>query len=183
MLGVLGGMGPLATVDFLTKLIQETGGVTDQQHIPTVTWSVPQIPDRSNHIINGTESPFPELRRGVLALQSMGASVVVIPCNTAHFWHWRLVESTGVEILHIADAVVDQLEQIIISNNSARIVGVLGTTGTISSGIYQKKLNEADWNTIVPDHEGQQSLMNGISLAKSGKTKAAKEIFQKNIDS
>lgn len=183
MLGVLGGMGPLATVDFLRKLVQETGGVTDQQHIPTVTWSVPQIPDRSNHIINGTESPFPELRRGVLALQSMGASVIAIPCNTAHFWHWRLTESTGVEILHIADAVIDQLNQIITSKEDERIVGVLGTTGTITSEIYQQKLSEADWNVVVPNHKDQQSLMTGISLAKSGKTKIAREIFQQNINS
>jgi aspartate racemase len=182
VLGVLGGMGPLATVDFLKKLVQATGGASDQRHIPTVTWSVPQIPDRSNYIINGSESPFPALRRGVLSLQSMGASVVVMPCNTAHFWYEQLTESTGMKILHIADAVIDQLQKIPTSLEKEKTVGVIGTTGTIRSAIYQKKLKTASWNALVPDDADQRTVMTGIAMAKAGKIKIAQEIFQQQID-
>ena len=181
MLGVLGGMGPLATVDFLEKLITETKSVTDQRHIPTVTWSVPQMPDRSNHIMGGGESPFPELRRGVLSLQTMGASVIAIPCNTAHFWHDLLVESTGMKILHIADAVIDQLRFTTIKR-TIKTVGILATTGTVCSGIYQKKLTVAGYEAIVPSDNDQNAVTTGIGLAKSGKVTIAKDIFLEQID-
>ena len=181
MLGILGGMGPLATVDFLEKLIAETKSATDQRHIPTVTWSVPQIPDRSNHIISGGESPFPELRRGVLSLQAMGASAIAIPCNTAHFWHESLVESTGMKILHIADAVIDQLRFSELKN-VVKTVGLLGTAGTICSGIYQQKLMAAGYETIIPIDNDQNAVTTGIGLAKSGKVGIAKNIFLEQID-
>ncbi|MFT5421748.1 MAG: aspartate racemase [Candidatus Endobugula sp.] len=181
VLGVLGGMGPLATVDFLEKLITETKSATDQRHIPTVTWSVPQIPDRSSHIINGGESPFPELRRGLLNLQSMGASAVAMPCNTAHFWHDSLVESTGMKILHIVDAVVDQL-YLAGLKRSINKVGMLATTGTVYSGIYQQKLMAAGYEVIVPTDNNQNAVTTGIGLTKSGKLAIAKEIFLKQID-
>lgn len=181
MLGVLGGMGPLATVDFLEKLITETKSATDQRHIPTVTWSVPQIPDRSSHIMNGGESPFPELMRGLLNLQTMGASAIAIPCNTAHFWHDSLVEATGMKILHIVDAVVDQL-YLAGLKRSVSTVGILATTGTICSKIYQQKLIAAGYEVIVPTDNDQNAVMTGIGLAKSGNLTKAKEVFLQQID-
>lgn len=183
MLGVLGGMGPLATVDFLKKLIQETGGVSDQRHIPTVTWSVPQIPDRSNHIVYGAESPYPELRRGILTLQSMGASVVVMPCNTAHFWHEELTQNTGVKIFHIVDAVINKLDKLLADKKIRRKkVGVLGTTGTIKSDVYLKKLALKGWDLVTPSEIEQHRLMDAIALAKLGNVKAAKIIFLQQVD-
>jgi aspartate racemase len=181
VLGVLGGMGPLATVDFLEKLIAETKSVTDQRHIPTVTWSVPQIPDRSNHIISGGESPFPELRRGIVSLQAMGASVIAMPCNTAHFWHDLLVESTGMKILHIADAVIDQL-RLISLQHTVKTVGILATTGTVRSDIYQQKLAVAGYKAIVPRGNDQNMVTTGIGLAKSGKVSTARDIFLQQIE-
>ncbi len=181
MLGVLGGMGPLATVDFLEKLIAETKSVTDQRHIPTVTWSVPQIPDRSNHIMSGGESPFPELRRGILSLQTMGASAIAMPCNTAHFWHDLLVESTGMKILHIADAVIDQLRFIALKR-TVKTVGILATTGTICTEIYQQKLAVSGFEAVVPDDNDQNSVTTGIGLTKSGNVTVAKDIFLQQIE-
>ena len=181
MLGVLGGMGPLATVDFLGKLVGETPCETDQQHIPTVTWSVPQIPDRSNHIMHGGENPFSELRRGLLNLQSMGASAIAIPCNTAHFWHDLLVESTGMKIFHIVDAVADQL-YLAGLKRSVSTVGILATAGTVCSGIYQQKLIAAGYEVIVPTDRDQNAVTTGIGLAKSGKLAVAREVFLQQID-
>lgn len=178
MLGVLGGMGPLATVDFLRKIIELTAADKDQHHIPMVVWSVPQVPDRSNHIIYGSESPFPELRKGALALQSSGASVIAMPCNTAHFWHNDLVNDTGIKILHIADAVAHEASQIPFTIKS---IGILATAGTVKSGIYQNKLTQEGWNTILPSEKDQNKVMEGINLAKSGKTTQAREIFLHQI--
>ena len=191
MLGVLGGMGPLATVDFLTKLIKITEGETDQRHIPTITWSVPQIPDRSNHIVNGGENPYPELHKGIINLQSMGATVIVIPCNTAHFWYDDLTLNTRVTILHIVDAVIDQLTASLIKEteeeehnlapSEPKRVGLLATTGTVRSGIYQKKLDASGWEAILPSQESQRLIMHGISLAKADNVKQARLTFLQQI--
>ncbi|MGH1486544.1 MAG: aspartate/glutamate racemase family protein [Cellvibrionaceae bacterium] len=180
MLGVLGGMGPLATVDFLGKLVNHTAVDTDQQHIPMVVWSVPQIPDRSNHIVYGAESPFPALKRGILALQLSGASVVAMPCNTAHFWYEDLINSTGMEILHIADAVDYEVSQLPFSVNC---VGVLATTGTADSSIYQSRLTKSERSVILPSEHDQKKVMEGITLAKSGQVNNAKKVFLRQIDS
>jgi aspartate racemase len=181
VLGILGGMGPLATVDFLKKLILETKSDLDQRHIPTVIWSVPQIPDRSNHIINGGENPFPELRRGLLNLQLMGASTIAIPCNTAHFWYDALTENTGMKILHIVDAVIDQL-YLANLKTSVKNVGILATRGTIRSEIYQKKLIESGYSVCLPTEIEQNEVANGIGHAKSGNLLEARKIFLKQIE-
>ena len=180
MLGILGGMGPLATVDFLQKLVMLTQVKSDQLHIPTVVWSVPQIPDRSTYIINAGENPFPALRKGALSLQSIGASVIAMPCNTAHFWADSITQNTGIPILHIVDAVIDELNAQAVEK-SLMNVGIMATTGTVSSNIYQSKLTTAGWNTIIPTDKDQKSIMEGINLAKSGQLPAAKKLFLEQI--
>ena len=103
-LGVLGGMGPLATVDFLKKLIEETPATRDQDHIPAIAYSVPQIPDRPPAIVGNGDSPFPHMLAGIHTLRHAGATTIAIACNTAHFWYDDLLQQGGVPILHIADA-------------------------------------------------------------------------------
>ena len=181
MLGILGGMGPMATVDFFGKLVQQTTSATDQRHIPTVVWSVPQIPDRSNFIIDQIESPYPELRKGVMTLQSIGATAIAIPCNTAHYWHDELVRNTGMRIFHIADAVIEELKNNQIDKNNLS-VGILATTGTIRAEIYQSKLNVKGYVPIVPNDIDQHDLMVGISLVKAGQPNKGKAIFLQQID-
>ncbi len=94
LLGVLGGMGPLATVDFLGKLIAETPATRDAEHIPVVVYSVPQIPDRPRAILENGESPLPAMLKGIRTLQQAGATGIAIPCNTAH------VKSNALEAAH-----------------------------------------------------------------------------------
>src|SRR3954471_9827880 len=108
LLGVLGGMGPLATVDFLAKLIEETPAKGDPDHVPVIVYSVPQIPDRPGAILENTESPLPAMLEGVRHLKRGGATLIAIACNTAHFWYDAL-SAEGVPIAHIADATCDDL--------------------------------------------------------------------------
>jgi aspartate racemase len=124
MLGVLGGMGPLATADFMQKLISVTPSINDQNHIPAVVWSVPQVADRSEFILNGLEDPFPMLLNGVNKLKSVGACVIAIPCNTAHFWADKLADETRIHILHMADAVAIQVKALLPDGGK---VGLLAT--------------------------------------------------------
>ena len=133
LIGVLGGMGPLATVDFLHKLISLSPARRDQDHVPTVVWNVPQIPDRQKAIAGNGPSPVPAMREGIERLNSAGATVIVIPCNTAHIWYDDLQAVSGAPILHIADATLAALPADI------GTVGLIATEGTLNSDLYQAR--------------------------------------------
>ena len=146
LLGVLGGMGPLATVDFLEKLIAETPAERDSDHIPVVVWSVPQIPERPAAIAGKGPSPLPAMLDGIRALRKAGASVIAIPCNTAHYWYDDLAREAGVPIIHIADAACDQFAA---RSITAKKVGLIGTSGTISAGFYQRRLADRGVEVVL----------------------------------
>lgn len=134
MLGILGGMGPSATADFLVKLIALTPAQRDQEHIPLIISCLPQTPDRSTAILGGGPSPLPTLLKGLKRLQEAGALSIVIPCNTSHHWFDQLQAATPVPILHIADAALAALPA------DPRPVAILATRGALASGFYQRKL-------------------------------------------
>lgn len=151
VLGVLGGMGPLATVDFLQKLIEETPAARDQDHIPVIAYSVPQIPDRPPAIIADGESPLPHMLNGVHTLKRAGAGTIAIACNTAHYWYDDLVREGGVPILHIADAACAGL--------TARRVGLMGTKGTIAAGFFQQRFARHGIDCVLNTAAEQDQLV------------------------
>lgn len=153
LLGVLGGMGPLATVDFLQKLIEETPAQRDQDHIPVIAYSVPQIPERPPAIVGNGESPLPHMLEGVRTLKRAGATAIAIACNTAHYWFDELVTHGGVPILHIADAACDALDA-----NVSR-VALMATDGTIAAGFYQKRLAALGKECLLCTPQDQQTLI------------------------
>lgn len=152
-LGVLGGMGPYATVDFLQKLIEETPASRDQEHIPVIAYSVPQIPDRPLAIVGQGESPLPQMLQGVLTLKQAGVDAIAIACNTAHYWYDDLVQQGGVPILHIADAACDAL------TSQVKRVGLITTNGTIAAGFYQSRLQARGMECLLCDAVDQQQLV------------------------
>ncbi len=156
LLGVLGGMGPLATADFLAKLAAETPALRDQDHIPYVACGVPQIPDRPPAIIGNGESPLPHMLRGISMLKQAGAQAVAIACNTAHYWHEDLVREGGLPVLHIADAVCDLLAGRGITGGT---VGLIGTDGTIRAGFFQQRLAARGIGCITSSRDDQDQLV------------------------
>lgn len=167
IVGVLGGMGPLATVDFLRKIVEETPASCDQEHIPLVIYSVPQIPDRSHSIIADGESPLPMLLRGAKTLQDSGAAFIAIPCNTAHYWHQALAAGLDIPVLHIADCVCAQIRRM---NSGSAPIGVLATAGTLQAGFYREKLEADGHPMLCPPADEQADLVgHGIQLVKQGK--------------
>jgi aspartate racemase len=152
ILGVLGGMGPLATVDFLQKLIEETPATRDQEHVPVVAYSVPQMPERPPAIVGNGESPLPHMLEGVLTLKRAGAKAVAIACNTAHFWYDDLVRDGGLPILHIADAACASL-------GDARRVGLLATEGTVAAGFFQRRLASRGIDCLLSTPEEQRTMV------------------------
>ena len=146
-LGILGGMGPAASAEFVTRLIQQTPATCDQEHIPFVLWNEPRIPDRSTAMQAGNDDPLPWLQEGIHGLKASGCNPIVIPCNSAHFWYDELAK-LGVPIIHIVDSIADELCALHLENTT---IGVMGTQGTIAQGIYQYRLERRGWKCLVPD--------------------------------
>lgn len=154
VLGVLGGMGPLATVDFLQKLIEETPASRDQEHVPVVAYSVPQIPDRPSAIMRQGESPLPHMLQGIRTLKGAGAQAIAIACNTAHYWYDDLLAEGGVPILHIADAACAAFGE-----RKVQRVGLLATLGTVAAGFYQTRLGELGIECVLSSDADQHTLV------------------------
>ncbi|WP_309139629.1 amino acid racemase [Siccirubricoccus sp. G192] len=111
-LGVLGGMGPLASAQFMARLTLLTPAERDQDHIPALLWSDPRVPDRTAARLGGGEDPLPALLRGLRGLEAAGCGAIAIPCNTAHGWFDALQAATGLPILHIVDAAAAELARL-----------------------------------------------------------------------
>jgi len=177
-LGILGGMGPAASAEYITRLIQQTPASCDQEHIPFVLWNEPRTPDRSTSLRNGDNRPLPYLLQGMQVLKDAGCNFVVIPCNTAHFWYDELIK-LRVPIVHIVDSVAYSLCDADVNNGT---IGIMGTQATIELGLYQDRLT--DWNCIVPTQEEMDTLVQpAIDLIKSGDMSRAYDMFMIVIDS
>lgn len=167
ILGVLGGMGPAATADFLKKLIELTPAQRDQDHIATLVCSIPQVPDRNDAILNGGPSPLPAMTRALAVLERCGASVAAIPCNTAHFWFDDLQHGSGLRIVHIVDAA---LQSIRLYHASVNAVGLLATNATVHARVYADRLTRSGVECLVPDARDQERIMQVIRSIKAAET-------------
>lgn len=170
-LGILGGMGPLAGAAFALRMVQLTEAAVDQDHIPTILCNDPRIPDRSSAMLAGGESPLPAMRRGIRLLEAAGAGCIAVPCNTAHLWFDELAGATRLPVLHIAEAVVQNLRRHGIRDGR---VGVLGTPATLALGLYQRALEAAGYEAVVPTpDEVQRHCVASIAAVKAGRLDAA----------
>lgn len=175
VLGVLGGMGPVATADFMLRLARLTPAARDQDHLPTVVYSDPQTPDRSDAILGRGPSPLPALLRGIEFLNRSGCALIAIPCNSAHHWYEQLAQRSAVPILHIADTAAQRLR----ATPEVRTVGVLATDGTIRSGIYQRQLAGAGIDSLDLAGLGDANpVMRGIRAMKAGQAEVARETLR-----
>jgi aspartate racemase len=179
-LGILGGMGPAASAEFVSRLIKQTPAACDQEHMPFVLWNEPRIPDRSNSMQAGNNAPLLWLLQGMQALKTLRCDRVVIPCNSAHFWYDDMAKM-GVPIIHIVDSIADQLRELGLENTT---VGVMGTQGTIEHGLYQNRLTQQGWRCIVPDRAEMDFFVQpAIDFIKAGKIAESQMLLMKTIHS
>jgi aspartate racemase len=167
LIGILGGMGPLATVDFMAKVVQLTDAACDQQHLPMLVANLPHIADRSRAILGDGEDCLDGLLNGIDMLNRNGVGLIAIPCNSAHHWHAQMLARSAAPILHIAEACVAAVPV------SARRVAVLGTGGTLVSGFYQAALAARDLEPLLPDAGLQKHIAACIHEVKAGALEAA----------
>ena len=177
MLGVLGGMGPMATVDFMRKMVENTPAGRDQDHLQIIVCSDAGIPDRTEAILGIGPDPLPAMLEALHRLEAAGASCVAVPCNTAHYWYDSLSALSRLPILHIVEAVAAELGRRGISGGR---IGLLATTGTIQAGIYQQRLAHRGFTCVAPD--AQDEVMSGIRLVKVGKIKEARMVLERQAE-
>ena len=158
-IGILGGMGPEATLDCYSRIISSTPAKTDQEHLRVIIDSNPKVPDRTAAIIAEGESPVPILVAGCRALPKAGAEFIIIPCVSAHFFLDEIQKKIDLPILSIFDVVT---EAIIRDHPQIKTVGLMGTTGTINGGLFQKRLAVEGIQTIVADESHQSNVMAAV---------------------
>ncbi len=159
VIGILGGMGPEATLDCFGKIIKNTPAQRDQDHLRVVIVSNPAVPDRTAAIVEDGPSPVPVIVEGCHALEKAGADFIIIPCVSAHLFLAEVEQQVNLPTLSIFDAVA---ETIIREYPQIKTVGLLGTTGTVKGGLFQKRLAREKIKTLVPDEAVQPTIMAAI---------------------
>jgi len=162
LIGVLGGMGPLATVDFMDKMVRLTPATCDQEHLPMLVANLPHIPDRSRAILEGGDEPLAGMLAGIDLLSRNEVGLIVMPCNSAHHWYPQLQARSAAPMLSIVEAGVAAVPK------TTRRVAILATRGTLASGFYQGALTARDFEPVVPDEATQQRIDGCIEATKAG---------------
>ncbi len=157
-LGVIGGLGPVATSHFMELVIRMTDAALDQQHLDMIVYHTPSIPDRSSYILDHSlPSPLEPMIRLGRELERQKAACVAIPCITAHFFHEQLCENIALPILNGVEETARQLCSAGISR-----AGILATTGTIQAGLFQRALEQRGIQPLIPSEQGQKDVMHVI---------------------
>jgi aspartate racemase len=169
LVGVLGGMGPLATADFLQKLARSTPVGGDADHVRTVTWSDPSTPDRTRALLGLGCSPVPAMQAGVERLVEAGAEILVIPCNTAHAFLPELSIPSGVQLISMVDATWRHVCGGPLCAPTAGRVGLLATRGTRRASLYDVAFAEVGVDVVHVSAEVQtRAVDRAIAEVKSG---------------
>lgn len=166
-LGVLGGMGPVATSVFFNKVIENTDAKADQDHIDMVILNHATLPDRTEAILEHNEQPFLEAVEKDLAIfDDAGICNIAIPCNTSHYFISQLQAMTSINIINMVDETAKYIQERYGENAK---VAILATDGTISTQIYQKSLEHYNLVPHVPNDMEQEQIMRTIYNYKAGK--------------
>lgn len=157
IVGIIGGMGPLAAWDLATKITEATAARTDQEHVRVIIDSNTNIPDRTEALLSGGADPAPELSESARILERAGATVLTMACNTAHCFHEAVAEAISIPVLHMPLLTADEL-----AASGVKAAAVLATDGTIQTGIYDNALTSRGIRPVHPEPENQAVLMDMI---------------------
>ena len=165
-IGILGGLGPEATLECYGNIIKNTPAQKDQDHLRVFIDSNPKVPDRNAAIAGRGESPIPMLLEGCRALERAGADFIIVPCVFAHLFLAEVQTQIELPILSVFDAVTEAITR---NYPEVTTVGLMGTSGTIQGGLFQKRLAEDGIKTVVPDEADQARVMRAIYDIKNSK--------------
>ena len=173
--GILGGMGPEATVELFRRIIALTTAKRDQEHIHVIVDSNPKIPDRTAAILAQGESPLPLLIAVAKNLEHAGADFIAIPCNTAHYWLHELREVVSIPII---DMIGETASRVATNIPVLRTIGLLATTGTLRSNLYQRAFARSGVDLLVPSEEEDAAIMRAIHAIKASDHSVRGEVIR-----
>lgn len=164
-LGVVGGMGPMATSMFFERIVERTEANSDQEHLDVVILNHASMPDRTKAILSGDYDDFlNKMREDLELLERIGVSNIAIPCNTSHFFMKQMAEMTAVPIINM---VTETANEVLSRYGKGTRVGILATNGTIQTGTYEQACEAVGLIFIKPEPELQEKVMQTIYDIKS----------------
>lgn len=158
-IGMIGGLGPAATVDLYAKITKFTPAKCDQDHFKLVVEQDPTCPDRTKALLEGGTDPLLTLYDCSRRLEDDGCDCLIIPCNTAHAFAPYMQKHLGIPFINMQQATMDEIKAKL--GDKARI-GLMATRGTVQSGIYSAKAKAMDLPLFVPDEPNQDKVMDAI---------------------
>jgi len=177
ILGVIGGMGPLATVNFFEKLVEQTTVENDQDHPRIFIDNNPKVPDRTKAILGEGSSPAPVIIEMARNLHRAGADFLAMPCVTAHYWFDEIQKQVDIPIIHM----IRETAEVYSSQFSGKKAGLLATAGTLKTRIFQSVFPSD--SILTPETESQtQHVMKAIYGVKGGDVTAAKPLILRAAD-
>ncbi len=178
--GIIGGMGPAATIDLYKKIIEQTPAKKDQDHVHVIIDSYPQIEDRTDYILNGGKSPVDKLIESAKRLENAGADCLIMPCNTAHYFANDIEKAVSIPLIHIVKCSAETIKE---KYPCTKKIGLIATTGTIKSGVYSNILSTYGIDIVILDENTENDIMDCIYKGvKAGKMEEYIPLFQKCID-
>lgn len=176
-IGIIGGMGPEATVDLMNKIIKATPAKIDQEHLRMFVDNNPQIPSRIEAILEGAENPGPTMAESAKKLEEAGADFLIIPCNTAHYFVDAVKEAVDLPLVSIIEETVASIKE-----SKLEEVAILATTATLKTKLYEEKLEEEGIRVILPEEKYQKIVMEIINHVKAGEIEAAYGLNEEVIE-
>ncbi len=159
-IGILGGMGPMATVNLMQTIIENTQAACDQEHPPVIIDSNTKVPERSSFLLGlSAQNPKHELVISAKRLENAGAACIIMPCNTAHAFYTDIAKAVNIPVLHMVEETVRWILRYYPEQKS---VGVLATQGTYSANVYKDALEKFGLKQAVPDEKGQKIVTSVI---------------------
>jgi aspartate racemase len=163
--GIIGGMGPEATVDLMARIIRATPALDDRDHIRVVVDNNPKVPSRIQALIQGTgESAAPCLIEMARKLAAWGVDFLAMPCNTAHYYHQAIQDAVDIPLLNMIDLAVEAVQT---DHPGIQRLGLLASTAVLNLGLYKKRLAQQGVEVLHPVPSLQERLMQAIRQIKT----------------
>ena len=161
--GILGGVGPLASCYLYERIIKNTKASIDQEHVNLIINSHSEIPNRTDYLLDNTkDNPIPYIEKDLKELEKLGVDFIVINCNTAHNFYDYLSKTISIPLLNIIEITVKNIDK----NNKK--IGIMATDGTNKGNLYQEELLRNNFHPITPPLEIQKMIMKTIEMVKEG---------------
>ena len=165
IIGILGGMGPEATIDLFYKIIKSTPAEKDQDHLRIIIDNNPKIPDRTAAILGKGKDPLPALQEAARNLEKAGADFIIISCNTAHYFLPLIQESVKIPILNMIEEAAKETQQRI---PQIKKVGLLASIGIYKTEIYHQHFKKFNIEVTSPEEKDKEEVMKAIYAVKAG---------------